>query len=79
MTKRARYSIHGIPNDILTSDTVNERRLKVEASDAGELLKLNAKVDGLQSLFESVNENLELLNARFEEAFNTGISKEDLV
>ena len=79
MTERARYSIHGIPNDILTSDTVNERRLKVEVSDAGELLKLNAKVDGLQSLFESVNENLELLNARLEEAFNTGISKEDLV
>ena len=44
MTKRARYSIHGIPNDILTSDTVNERRLKVEASDTGELLKLNDKV-----------------------------------
>ena len=75
---RSRYSIHGIPNDTLTSDVINERRFKVEGSDAGELLKLNAKVDGLQSLFASVNENLELLNARIEEAFDTGISKEDL-
>ncbi len=68
-----------LPIDLMTSERRAYRRLKVEASDAGELLKLNAKVDGLQSLFESVNENLELLNARFEEAFNTGISKEDLV
>ena len=75
---RARYAIHGIPNDTLTSDVINERRFKVEGSDAGELVKLNARVDGLQSLFASVNENLELLNARIEEAFNTGISKEDL-
>mgnify|MGYP003643028328 FL=1 len=79
MVDRARYSIHGIPNDTLTSDVINERRFKVEGSDAGELVKLNARVDGLQSLFERVNENLELLNARIEEAFNTGINKEDLL
>jgi hypothetical protein len=67
-----------LPIDLMTSELRAFRRLKVETSDAGELLKLNAKVDGLQSLFKSVNENLELLNAKFEEAFNTGITKEDL-
>ena len=67
-----------LPIDLMTSEIRAKRRLKVEASDAGELLMLNAKIDGLQSLFSSVNENLELLNARFEEAFNTGVSKEDL-
>ena len=67
-----------LPIDLMTSEVRAKRRLKVEGSDAGELLKLNARVDALQSLFSSVNENLELLNARIEEAFNTGISKEDL-
>lgn len=68
-----------LPIDLMTSEIRAKRRLKVEASDAGELLMLNAKIDGLQSLFSSVNENLELLNARFEEAFNTGVSKEDIL
>ena len=44
-----------------------------------ELEDLQVKTETLQALIESVNDNLELLNARFEEAFNTGISKEDLV
>lgn len=43
-----------------------------------ELEDLQVKTETLQALIESVNDNLELLNARFEEAFNTGISKEDL-
>ena len=73
------FTEKGLPNDLLTSEVHNERRLKVEASESDELLKLNDKVDGLQSIFKSVNENLELLNARIEEAFNTGIRKEDLV
>tara|TARA_R110000782_G_scaffold79054_1_gene157206 strand:- start:258 stop:833 length:576 start_codon:yes stop_codon:yes gene_type:complete len=33
MTERARYSIHGIPNDLTTSDRINIRRLKVEQDD----------------------------------------------
>tara|TARA_R110002096_G_scaffold302817_2_gene497809 strand:- start:50 stop:1558 length:1509 start_codon:yes stop_codon:yes gene_type:complete len=34
MTDRARYAIHGIPNDTLTSDVINERRFKVETSNS---------------------------------------------
>lgn len=33
MTTRARYSIHGIPNDIVTNDFIDKRRLKVEDAD----------------------------------------------
>ena len=44
-----------------------------------ELEDLQVKTEVLQALIESVNSNLELLNARFEEAFTTGINKEDLV
>lgn len=44
-----------------------------------ELEDLQVKNETLQALIESVNENLELLNARIEEAFNTGVTKEDLV
>ena len=44
-----------------------------------EIEDLQVKTEVLQALIESVNSNLELLNARFEEAFNTGINKEDLV
>ena len=34
MTERARYSIHGLPNDLTTSDVVNSRRLKTSALDS---------------------------------------------
>lgn len=44
-----------------------------------EIENLQVKTETLQALVESLNSNIELLNARFEEAFNTGISKEDLV
>ena len=44
-----------------------------------ELKDLQVKNEVLHALIESVNENLKLLNARFEEAFNTGINKEDLI
>ncbi len=33
MTTRARYSIHGIPNDIVTNDFIDKRRIKVENAD----------------------------------------------
>lgn len=33
MTTRARYSIHGIPNDIVTNDFIDKRRIKVEDAD----------------------------------------------
>ena len=38
MTERARYSIHGLPNDLTTSDRINIRRLKVEQGDSGYVL-----------------------------------------
>ena len=38
MTERARYSIHGIPNDLTTSDRINIRRLKVEQEDTNYVL-----------------------------------------
>ena len=38
MTERARYSIHGIPNDLTTSDRINIRRLKVEQDDTNYVL-----------------------------------------
>ena len=44
-----------------------------------ELEDLQVKTEILQALVQDVNDNLKLLNARFEEAFNTGINKEDLV
>ena len=43
-----------------------------------ELEDLQVKTEILQALVKDVNDNLKLLNARFEEAFNTGINKEDL-
>ena len=43
-----------------------------------ELEDLQVKTEILQALVQDVNDNLRLLNARFEEAFNTGINKEDL-
>jgi hypothetical protein len=33
MTTRARYSINGIPNDIVTNDFIDKRRIKVEDAD----------------------------------------------
>ena len=55
------------------------RRTGIGSPDVtAELEDLQVKTETLQALIESVNDNLELLNARFEEAFNTGITKEDL-
>ena len=55
------------------------RRTGIGSPDVtAELEDLQEKTETLQALIESVNDNLELLNARFEEAFNTGITKEDL-
>ena len=68
------FSKQGLPEDLLTSKIEGERKLKVDADLAAQLA-----VAFIES--ESTNAKmltqLKLLNARFEEAFNTGLEEKD--
>ena len=68
------YSKNGIPEDLLSSDVEGDRRLKVDADLESQLAM---SVIEANSLSLALLEQLRLLNNRFEEAFNTGITEAD--
>lgn len=75
---RKQYSIHGIPSDTLTGDKIGERAYKVAIDNMVELnTSLALTVIELESSNKRILEQLKLLNDRFEEAFNTGLTEID--
>ena len=81
MVDRKRYSIKGIPNDILTNDIVNDRRFKVESQQDPDVEFTAPTYQLLASLLdvniETLNQ-IKLLNARFEEMAETHINEQDI-
>ena len=78
MTERARYSIHGLPNDTLTSDVINERAFKVSIENLSAVGSvLAARLIEMESMNNEILEQMKLLNNRFEETFNTGLNETD--
>ncbi len=73
------YHKKGLPDDLLTSTIEGEREIKVSpvGSDALEvfLTKLLLEQKGTN---ERILRQLELLNLRFEETFNTKLGERDL-
>lgn len=67
------------PSDLLTSKKIGERAVKVSLDNLTdvELLIIRAIAD-LSSSICVIADQSRLLNARIEEAFNTGISEEDI-
>lgn len=75
-----RTFIHkGLPNDLLTNQEIDERRLKVESelSEAG-LAKASESDSVLLIALSEIRNELKLLNARFEEMANTKINENDI-
>lgn len=68
------YSKQGLPEDLLTSDVEGERKLKVDANLSEQLA--TALIES-ESTNQKILEQLLLLNSRFEEAFNTGLTEAD--
>lgn len=67
------------PNDLLTSDKIGERSVKVSITDAQNVDgPLSSLVFDLVASNVAILEQLKLLNARFEETFNTKIEECDL-
>ncbi len=72
------YSKQGLPEDLLTSDIENERRLKVSSASDIDTNSITAQLlSSVVSTNRDVLAQLKLLNARVEEAFNTGIEGKD--
>lgn len=75
---RASHKLDGIPNDTLTSDVVNERAFKVSLSNLDEVAHLVAtQLSTIVDSMTDLNNQMALLNARLEEAFETQIKEED--
>lgn len=75
------HDIKGLPNDILTNEVYNERRLKVDsvnANDADPDSVLAHLLSEISSTNKEILTQLTLLNARIEEAFNTKIGEIDI-
>lgn len=73
------YTIKGIPNDLLTNEKVNDRRLKVSNADDLNTNSITAKLlNEVVSTNRQILAQLKLLNARTEEAFNTKIEDIDI-
>ena len=66
------------PNDLLTSDKIGERAVKVSIENLGEVGFLIAtQLASLVEAQEQTLSQLKLLNARTEEAFETNIQEDD--
>ena len=67
-----------LPIDLMTSELRNSRRLKVTDDNLVTVIELMmlANVQS-ESQNNSIINELKLLNARFEEAFNTGLEEKD--
>ena len=67
-----------LPIDLMTSELRGDRRLKVSDDSLATVIELmmlaNAQNESQNNLIIS---ELKLLNARFEEAFNTGLEEKD--
>ena len=73
------YDLSGLPKDLLSSKIEGERALKVSISETAESLKtLALAFIELESINHKMLIELQLLNLRFEEAFNTKIKGTDL-
>ena len=70
------YYHQGIPSDLLTSDYADKRRLKVD--DAALIQQVIEASVQASSINREILEQMKLLNARFEEAFNTKLNEGDL-
>ena len=69
------------PIDLMTSEKVNDRRLKVEAeiiSSEALILFVAQSLITVESQNSQIIDELKLLNMRIEEAFNTKIKAGDL-
>ena len=68
------------PNDLLTSDKIGERAVKVSLDNLSdvEVILLQALNDVSTSLC-NISEQIKLLNARVEEAFETGLTTDDIL
>lgn len=77
---RASHKLDGLPNDLLTSDIENERRLKVEASSQSD--DINLKIENITREMKVYNSavllELKLMNARLEASLDTSITYKDL-
>lgn len=73
------YDKEGLPEDLLTSKTIGERELKVSLTDANQTTRImiSAITKMAEQNLELLNE-IKLLNARLESAFETGIKSGDL-
>lgn len=80
MSQRRTFTVPEFgPNDLLTSDKIGERAVKVEeVNPQDELSPIGSLLFDLVSTSASILEQVRLINARFEEALNTKITEADL-
>lgn len=73
------YEKRGLPEDLLTNKIEGERKVKVSSlSDSDTNSIIAALLSQISSSNNDIRDQLKLLNARFEEAFNTRLEGEDI-
>ena len=73
------FTIKGLPNDLLTDEVVNERKLKVSNDNDRNTDSITASLlNEISVTNKGILSQLILLNARIEEAFNTKIKEMDI-
>ena len=79
MSDKRTFIHKGLPDDLLTSQEIDVRRLKVESelSEIG-LGKASESTNVLLIALSEIRNELKLLNARFEEMANTKINENDI-
>ncbi len=67
------------PNDLLTSDKIGDRAVKVSLENLSDIERILIEViSRMNDQLENISIELKLLNARYEEACETGINEGDI-